>query len=415
MQTHHVYLISTELLPNLMHARFSPPQIAWLIATPPMMNKALQLRAMLESRSIVVHIEPLPAELLSEQMTCAEGFAVGIRRDYPSDTVVLNFTCGTKLMALAFLSGFQAAYADLPRQFATCYVDTEHQRFERLESEEVQALPPQLLSIKEHLQANGVGLLPFSAAIDSTYFDRAIHRYKFTCSLLNSAVHPLLSTFSRVNSDKARYEARWGQSPRIINTDPFKLDFNRASVATAAIDQCVLHGMLTRVDTARYQFTDVEAARYLTGGWLEEYVWIETQRAVPNFDPNDLRLGAFVDNSPVENITRQDEKWRNEIDVIALHNHRLLMIECKTGHLDTAENVKKEGAQAAVYKLDSLRQQIQRKFSECVLVSLHPLPWGAASRAAALGIHVVQNADVPHVGEMISEWAETGLWHRNRY
>lgn len=59
---------------------------------------------------------------------------------------------------------------------------------------------------------------------------------------------------------------------------------------------------------------------WITGGWLEEYVYYEIKKAI---SPDDIKLGVH--------IFRKGIPRDNELDVMFMKNNRLFVIECKTG------------------------------------------------------------------------------------
>jgi hypothetical protein len=69
---------------------------------------------------------------------------------------------------------------------------------------------------------------------------------------------------------------------------------------------------------SKYLYKD--ELEYLTGGWLEEYVYYLVQRYIK---PQDLALGV--------KISRGKLRHDNELDVVFTKGNKLFVIECKTG------------------------------------------------------------------------------------
>ena len=93
------------------------------------------------------------------------------------------------------------------------------------------------------------------------------------------------------------------------------------------------------------RFHSVEAARYLGGHWLEEYAWLVAEAA----GLHDVRCSATVrwesQSGPGTPI--------NELDLLAVHDNRLLIVECKTGQ-------QAAGEQAVATRLESLGRNGRR-------------------------------------------------------
>lgn len=71
------------------------------------------------------------------------------------------------------------------------------------------------------------------------------------------------------------------------------------------------------------KLTEYEA-EFLTGGWLEVFVWDVLTRHHNGLGIWDVRLGLEIGR-------RGDQSGGNELDVAFMHNHGLSMIECKSG------------------------------------------------------------------------------------
>jgi hypothetical protein len=98
----------------------------------------------------------------------------------------------------------------------------------------------------------------------------------------------------------------------------------------ALFDRFTDAGLLTPQGTRAVRFRDLESARFLGGGWLEEYVFMMAREA-----------GFFDVRMGVSGVWDSAGSARNEFDVLACHRNRLLFIECKTlrfkgGDHDTA-------------------------------------------------------------------------------
>lgn len=131
---------------------------------------------------------------------------------------------------------------------------------------------------------------------------------------------------------------------------------------------------------------DEDARAYLNGHWLEEYAWM----ALRKVDGSDCNCG-------VEVISTENSTVKNEIDVALASHNRLLMVECKTANLNGS------GTQA-LYKLDSLQQQLGGSFANTVLVSARkpdPEVDGCARQNRTL---VVQQVNIILLRQVAQRW-----------
>ena len=88
---------------------------------------------------------------------------------------------------------------------------------------------------------------------------------------------------------------------------------------------------------------------------------------------------------------------RNELDGIAAHRNRLLLVECKTGNLDKKDEV--------VYKLDSIANDMGL-FQRRLLVSARPLTDAIRARAKAEGITLVEAGLLGQINQIVKNWME---------
>ena len=72
-------------------------------------------------------------------------------------------------------------------------------------------------------------------------------------------------------------------------------------------------------------------ARYISGGWLEEYVFLQLEPLVKMGKIKDIRIGAEVSWQKEKNTTVQ------EFDVIFSDGKRLFIMECKAGSYLSAD------------------------------------------------------------------------------
>lgn len=147
----------------------------------------------------------------------------------------------------------------------------------------------------------------------------------------------------------------------------------RASISRwQAVDLAQEHGLLTMEQAySSITFTNQEAAKYLGGGWVEEYVFLKFTGTLA---PTQYTLGA--------QITHSVSKTSNEIDGIAVaSNNRALIIECKAK--------KQDQAQDAIYKLGQLVKQVGGLMARGLYVSAKPVSDTDRARAREYGVDIL--------------------------
>lgn len=119
------------------------------------------------------------------------------------------------------------------------------------------------------------------------------------------------------------------------------------NAASRDLRDALLNADCIRWDGARYLFfPDLEKARYLTGGWLEEYVF-------------EAVLAAGADAA----VVSQELHWKvqvyhglSEVDVIARKGDRLLFVSCKSGKAELAPKESKSGQSHRKRLMDYLHE-----------------------------------------------------------
>lgn len=140
-------------------------------------------------------------------------------------------------------------------------------------------------------------------------------------------------------------------------------------------------------------FLDAEGARYLSGGWLEEYAW----HAVQALAPDDVRMG-------VTGVWAGTARGRNELDVVVVHRNRLLLIECKTLRLGREDQKDSD----LLYKLDSVGDDVRGLFGEVVLLSARTPSPLVVDRAGHHRIRVVGPDRLGRLQMDTATWMQTG-------
>jgi len=150
------------------------------------------------------------------------------------------------------------------------------------------------------------------------------------------------------------------------------------SLFNQQIDQILDAGLAT-LEKGWLTFTDESARFFVNGGWLEEHVFSE--------------LSSLREEIPeLQDVARSVEfRWLesskqtpviNELDVVALYDNRLIVIECKTGKmLDGA-------ATPLIYKFGSLVKNLGGKQTTGLITSFHEIAEHLEERAKLFDVQI---------------------------
>ncbi|MGR5070136.1 Card1-like endonuclease domain-containing protein [Vibrio alfacsensis] len=147
----------------------------------------------------------------------------------------------------------------------------------------------------------------------------------------------------------------------------------------------------------RVTFSDPTVASFVRGGWLEYacFATLHKLKATRN-DIQDIALGVKIERHV------QGTAVVNEIDVIALINNRLFLIECKTGKLAQKPLI----SQQVIYRLDSLSELLGES-CHGFIVSLEALGNQVNTRALEVGMHLLEGSNIEQLTTRI-EWIANG-------
>jgi len=135
-----------------------------------------------------------------------------------------------------------------------------------------------------------------------------------------------------------------------------------------------------------FSFINEDAARYLGGGYLEEYVF----HCLHNLElpPQNYAVGVGIGPDCKETAQARDEM--NELDAVAVWKNRLLVIECKAG-----VQLLQEKSQDILNKLDQLKDNVGGSMGRAWLVTPRTLDKTIVAhadviqRAAAYNIQIL--------------------------
>ncbi|MBD3587474.1 DUF1887 family protein [Salinimonas sp. HHU 13199] len=150
-----------------------------------------------------------------------------------------------------------------------------------------------------------------------------------------------------------------------------------------------------RIDNNTLIFSNEKARFFCNGGWLEEHTY-----AVLNGVTTQVK--SIQDAAHGAQITRKinGKTLSNELDVIALANNKLHIIECKTQYMEALSSTN------TLYKLDSLNELLGGLEGRAALVTYFDVTPSARLRATELGIRIFGSQEIPQLKHHLANWLE---------
>ena len=390
----HVCLLSGQLLPNLIPILMERPRPlrVYLVTTEEMAQEARhkRMQRLLRREGIEVCIRPgAPSTGFTGIRGFAGKLADQLRAAEPGRTIVLNATGGTKLLSMGFVEVFRERLEGYPLR--VIYTDTGHQVIETLVPRGQEATPMLgVLRADSYLAAQGMTLA--SSESDREAWRSAARARRSLTEHLAENTERLVDFFSVVNGLVHGGPERPGAlSPGGPKAQRFPSQ--PRGHWKDALTRIADAGLVGWQGAETIHFESVEAARYLSGGWLEEYAWLTACAA----DLQDVRCsvtGRWEQQSgPTAPI--------NELDLLVVHDNRLLIVECKTGRQATSE-------QAVATRLESLGRNAGGLFGSSLLLSARELSSTMQSRCRNLGIRVLAQRAIADLADHLGRWRDTG-------
>lgn len=376
--TLHLCIATGQHLPNAVSIMLRPWDRVVIFASARMKASADRLAAFAASEAQRLGLPPdsgqalhfrLPEENSPAAVRTAVQQAVSkLRRQFPSHQIELNITGGMKLMTL----GFADALRGLAR---VLYCDAERGVLQTVEPEGEASVPlgPEL-DFDRYLRVQGfqvvAGGVP-EPELRKRMEDR--RRLTATLALRLPSLSPQLACsvnagevsawcngligllHALANEALPNHRRRKGFQPQ--QQASRKGEHGICPEGMSLVEHLRHAGLLVKGTQVQAKgqvlqlcFADEAAARYVGGGYLEEFAWLSACAA--GLPESHVGFNAHVDRLERRAGRRQDEL--NEIDVAVAWNARLLLIECKAGR----QLKDGERAQTILHKAAALRSAV---------------------------------------------------------
>ena len=422
----HLCIATGQQLPNAVPIKLCAWDRVVIFASPRMRRSAESLAAFVadeaERRGQPQSAQALRFELpdsasLRELRAAVQAAVVALRREFPHHQLVLNITGGLKLMTLGFADALRG-------QARIFYCDAERGVLASVEPEEQEpvALGPEL-DFVSYMRVQGFWI-DRGGVPDLPHQQRMQARRALTATLtlllpqlspdLRAMVHEspchgfmaLLHKLASDAADSARFEGSpFAALQQARLPGESRID-SKGRELVQHLQQARLLVQGTDVKAGARQislcFADTEAARYLAGGYLEEFTWLS---AVAVGLP-DAHIGLNAHLDPLMRRAGRNSDALNEIDVGVAWNGRLLQIECKAGR----QLNRGDKAQPILNKVVAVRNAVGGPLARTWIVGNTSLPAkedaDIRARAQVGQVYLyLEPRELERLPRFIAEWA----------
>jgi Domain of unknown function (DUF1887) len=329
---------------------------------------------------LVNHVPDVGIAAIEEKASEIDAY---LKTEYPQSVITYHATGGTKLMALGFCTVFANG------NNAVIYTDTAHSQIEFVYPRHRPAIPSQhVLNMKTYLRSLGFSFL--SSSSDNQLWTNHANRRQDLSHWLAEHATSLDDFLGKMNA--LADEAMDKNKKHLIEKDKtlesafakkyetVLIKFNDAGICQWNI-----------LNPRKITFIGINETKYINGFWLEEYVWLMAK---------DLGISEVKSNVK---FSRGQETPTNEMDCIAVHNNRLLAIECKTSALEKKDT---KDSNNMLYKLEALGKGIGGLYHEEWLVSARPVPLEVEQRAKAANIKIIHPNSLKDLKTALANWRD---------
>lgn len=311
-----ICIATGQPLANLIPILHFKPQKIILVVTNSMKVKAKEFKKILNDLDIAGSILVLDGCPDTDLKEIGRFLLEKLSPELPQESCMFNLTGGTKLHSFSMYENFKSrGYDD---QFI--YVDTNNRLLEYYPSQQSSNNEPlpSVLTVKTTLKGMGKTFLSAESDCDEWVEDvkssETLTRFiashiednnvKHLIGSLNDVIGKLYNGGRSFISDKKEGELH--QSPK--------------GLAAKVLEQAHDTGLITWQGGKKIEFSNYQQARYLSGIWLEEYVWLIAQDIGFEEVCSGLKFGS----------QQETNRATNEIDLFIQHQNMALAVECKS-------------------------------------------------------------------------------------
>lgn len=311
-----ICIVTGQPLANLIPILHFKPEKIFLVVTPFMKNKVQSFQELLKELNFVQEILVLD-DCPDTNLSHINAFlAEKLANQLPLEPCIFNLTGGTKMHSFSMYEAFkEREYAD-----KFIYVDTQNRLLEYYpkQNELFQNEPlPVVLDAKHTLMGMGK-VFSKAASEEKTWVSEVQQRKELTYLIAQNIVDKdVKNLIGSLNTIVSKLYNGGKDSPRENKRD--KLHEKPEGQAYKILEQAHSNNLVIwHKETQNIEFRNYKHARYLSGEWLEEYVWLVAQEI------------GFEEMYSGLHFTDKSKQAPNEIDLFIQHQNVALAIECKS-------------------------------------------------------------------------------------
>ena len=334
------------------------PDLIYVAITKNMHEQGKNLIA--ELKAIGKKVEPLKIEN-EQSLQCLIAQYETWLLAHQNDDIIVNLTGGTKPMSIAAYQVF-SGYG-----FRCFYQNLDPNQLVWLDDESAISDIGSKISLERYLKSYQFDVIKKQKLneVDKNYKKYAQFLYIELCKA--GRYEQICQLISKLNAHAAK--------PKLSELKPFSLnDFEEAFLTHLSHETG-----LFKLKAQTIEWDSEQDRAFIAGGWIE----CLTANFLTGEEYRDISLSVEI----AKGTQRIKAKTYQEIDVMAMQQQKLVMIECKTVNWKSEKN-RTSKASDAIYKLSALGD-IGGLNSKPIFVSLYDLPDAAKTRAAEHGIHIV--------------------------
>ncbi|HEY9188102.1 MAG TPA: DUF1887 family CARF protein [Ignavibacteria bacterium] len=315
-----VSLVSGQTMPNYFGIKHYNPDKCIFLYTK---NSKKQMEWLKKSFDVKTEEkEIIPYDYDDIQNKCKE-----IIDNHRNDELILNYTCGTKIMSIASFEIF------LMKRLKTFYVDSENQRIlEQYQNENIVKDLSLNISVNDYVRVYGNKVKELGSINPE----------------LESLGDYILTNFKKLSD----YLLKAAKESNKIKTNTYE----NKGIQIKGNNKIVYLKLLEDTFTIGVPYSEVFS--FIKGGWLEYVVY---KKLVNTNLFDDIRVNVKIDWE--NDVNRKESNFKNEIDIFCTLKGVAYFFECKSGGV----------SQDVIYRYKALKEFLGGTYSKVVFVTFFPV------------------------------------------
>ena len=313
MATTLVSLVSNQTIPNVLAiCHFRPEKLLFL--TTPKMREGKKVEA-IES-AIQLWDENYRFERhadieVDENSVSSVAQALDKLSLDESDSLIVNLTCGTKIMAIATYEFFRSKY----KNARFVYLPISENKIDTIFP--MDQVPVEIIKIRLNLKCY---LAAYSLEVKNY---EKLNKLKKEASARQDLTRWLSAQYIELEEVMKYFGSELRNHRDDSNGFNFDKSIDEKILRSVKVKELLLKRMEFKRSASKIsKKLEKHEVQYLTGGWLEEFCYIELEKALKNSEGVDLALNPEVKSRNSGSL--------NEFDVMFTKENTLYLFECKS-------------------------------------------------------------------------------------